>query len=277
MLERLRLSNPPVGVLVAVFVLLGLSWIAHYSNDTRREYQTSSQEYEQSKQVVPFGGSPEGAYTDPKAYRDEWRQEHDLHAQRDMSRWALYMWIATMVGIGLVGATLFETRKAAQAAEAVVTVTREMGQRELRAYVTVTDVQLLAFTVGERIRVKVVFKNTGATPAYECTLVTRIRIARFPAPETSFDYPTLAHNPAKVLIGPDAPFSQQSSPPHALTQFEHDEVSSGRCALYFWGRLNYRDAFEADRWTTFRSMTGGNRGFRDGGSLSACDAGNDGN
>jgi hypothetical protein len=76
-------------VLAALAALLFIfAGLANQNQNTRRADRAATQEYEQTKGVVPMGASPQGQYTDPKAYREEWRAERDLNAQRDMAFWA---------------------------------------------------------------------------------------------------------------------------------------------------------------------------------------------
>ncbi len=54
----------------------------------------------------PSSGPPSG--------EEEKREKDDLKAQQDMARWAFWMFMATVAGVGLIGWTLDETRKAAR-------------------------------------------------------------------------------------------------------------------------------------------------------------------
>ncbi|UYV37662.1 hypothetical protein N4R57_00635 [Rhodobacteraceae bacterium D3-12] len=105
----------------------------------------------------------------------------DLHAQQDMSRWAFWMMIISgltlfVTGLGIVWIrdTLIETRRAVRAADDAVTVTREVGETQTRAYVHVEGAEvrwlnaLGQFEGTSRQDVMSIItttRNTGNTPA----------------------------------------------------------------------------------------------------------------
>lgn len=95
----------------------------------------------------------------------------DLYAQQDMSRWAFWMMIISgctllITGLGIVWIrdTLVETRRAVKAADDAVKVTRDIGEAQIRPYISIEHAS--AF-VDERngICFKVKVKNSGQTPA----------------------------------------------------------------------------------------------------------------
>jgi hypothetical protein len=106
--------------------------------------------------------------------RTENRERDDLLAQQGMEKAAEDMvgyahaqtWL---IGIGtiLLLATLVLTRQANQAAWAAVAVTREMGEAQARAYVSVSN----AFIIreGGNLVAAVEIQNFGQTPAYDLT------------------------------------------------------------------------------------------------------------
>ncbi|WP_128290920.1 hypothetical protein [Afifella aestuarii] len=81
---------------------------------------------------------------DDREKRSEHREIENLVAQRNMERSAHEMvilgrWqtIFLLVGTAAIVWTLFETRKAVKAADDAVIVTREIGQKQTRAYISV--------------------------------------------------------------------------------------------------------------------------------------------
>jgi hypothetical protein len=117
-----------------------------------------------------------------RTQRDEQRAQYDLEAQQDMALWAFGLFvsgilglIATAAGVFLVWRTLFHTKRAADAARDAVTETRRIGESQVRAYVTVSDVQMswrrgrqfptVSFDVG----------NSGNSPALEVTPSASVR------------------------------------------------------------------------------------------------------
>lgn len=110
---------------------------------------------------------------EPQTSRNEWRQEQDLRAQRDMAKWAFIMlWVTgasvavTSLGVVYVALTLQETRRAVKAADDAVAVTREIGNKQLRAYIGVASATAKFNWSGDAsYRFVVTIKNYGATPA----------------------------------------------------------------------------------------------------------------
>ncbi len=112
-------------------------------------------------------------------HQSESRQ--DLYAQQDMSKWAFWMMIVSgltlfVTGLGIVWIrdTLTETRRAVRAADDAVTVTREIGETQTRAYVHVESAEvrwlnsLGQFAGTSRQDVMCIIttiRNTGSTPA----------------------------------------------------------------------------------------------------------------
>ena len=88
----------------------------------------------------------EAAPSDPRAQRNEWRQEEDLKAQWEQAKWAKYaVWAAvvtvavTALGVAFVALTLKATRdavreaeKAAQAAQDSVRLSARIGRQQSR-------------------------------------------------------------------------------------------------------------------------------------------------
>ena len=74
--------------------------------------------------LARIASTMEAAQADPAADREEQRSESDLQAQRDMAKWAMWMFFAalattvlTTIGVFLIWRTLLHTRNAAKATE----------------------------------------------------------------------------------------------------------------------------------------------------------------
>ena len=122
-----------------------------------------------------------------KPSRDEWRQERDLQAQRDMAEWARWMFISSTAGVVvslfalfLISGTLEESRKATAAAQTTADAAiqankdfEQISKRQLRAYVSVTASEPIWHTlVGQpdkppfNVEFKFTVTNSGQTPAF---------------------------------------------------------------------------------------------------------------
>ena len=131
--DMLRIS-PPIGVIVIVAATLASLALVKHEQKADSAYQAARQEYEQSKQVVPEDAAAHRPYTADKPYREEWRAEQDLEAQRSMAWWGRVSSIATCIGVLLLFATLWETfRTTAAAMEAATAAKRQSDNAETRA------------------------------------------------------------------------------------------------------------------------------------------------
>lgn len=121
-----------------------------------------------------------------EAERQRQNESRDLNAQEAMAKWARWMFwatigtaLVTLVGLILIGFTLRYTRKAAEhtegmlrqaeratiAAESAVEATRDIGEKQVRAYLHVTNV---GFSLGEKtgeVGVRLTVANAGQSPA----------------------------------------------------------------------------------------------------------------
>ena len=106
--------------------------------------------------------------------RQEEREKSDLKAQEKVARWTFWMSVAafasvflTAVGVVLIWRTLTHTRRAADAAHKIIAVTRDLGIRQMRAYVNAYDIRVSNFVPDMIAVFSVTIRNTGATLAYE--------------------------------------------------------------------------------------------------------------
>ena len=100
--------------------------------------------------------------------QDHSRAERDLYAQQAMALWAKIMAVVTFLGLGLtslgiylVWGTLDQTKAATKAAVEAVNVTREIGQRQVRAYLWVAGITSNKIVVGAKPGFSVELKNSG--------------------------------------------------------------------------------------------------------------------
>lgn len=249
MSDRNWVSNTPFGVGLIVIFMLAIIGLINHEKYTNTAYETATQEYQQTKGIAPLGSASKGHYTDPKSYRDEWRSEQDLHAQRDMAFWAKYLLIATVIGVVLLGATLWETRKAAQAAEEVVTVTRHTAERQLRAYISVEPDGVSTFNPPTHVVARVKFHNVGAIFAKNVsTFVTHqlntngeLTVESLPVDETKLSGNNVIAPTAELLYATEA-----------ISKGDIDKKKHSKTLyLYVWGMVRYHDGFTDGRWTKF--------------------------
>jgi hypothetical protein len=172
--------------IIMAFALLS-SYAAGRQEDqaTSSSGQTENSEEHSAQEDVPDSSGPvEAAPTDsynapnspPDTSNQDQYAEADLRAQRDMSRWTLIAAIAAAFSVGvsfvavvLVWLTLEEARKTTKAAQATVDATRDIGEKQVRAYVSSGGFEIKAL-IGQSGEIQAVkftpyIKNTGQSPA----------------------------------------------------------------------------------------------------------------
>ncbi len=169
-------------------------------------------------------------------------EKNNAIAQVEIAWWTPWIFgaasfeaLITAIGVGLVGFTLYYTKRAAEAAERAVKVTRNVGRAEVRAYVQISrtsyDPDGMAFHV----------KNFGSTPAHGLCFwfETESRAHSDKPPQFERKDAPLT---TKGAIAPTADFVFGRP---LKKRMEPGEV------LYVWGVITYRDAFKVDRTTKF--------------------------
>lgn len=105
-------------------------------------------------------------------YREQHTSERDLSAQQYMAIWAFLMAVAsigalaiTWIGIVYIRRTLDQTIAATEAAQSAVQVTREIGEAQVRAYITIKSCEII-FNKDENVAsFNFEVENTGQSPA----------------------------------------------------------------------------------------------------------------
>lgn len=113
------------GALAAALWLIAIE--LGYNQAYPRSSGCRAPDIEQQIEAIGQSPTPESIRAYQDAYRNECRAEQDLIAQQSMARWAFWLLIVTSIGVGLLVATFWETRRAAIAAMSVV------GQAERQA------------------------------------------------------------------------------------------------------------------------------------------------
>jgi hypothetical protein len=186
------------------------------------------------------------------------RAGYDLNAQEDMAKRAMRLFWATIIttgvaawGIYYVRETLVEARAGTEAALKSVEVTREIGNRQLRAYVHFTEVNVRPLEIGKKPVFTFTAKNTGATPAYRVAI------------RSIAGWTTHPHTTKFGRIKPEEVISRSTlgvGSEFDLT-IEFNEVTSNevwklfiedRYVPFAAGVIIYRDVFGVTRRTSFR-------------------------
>jgi hypothetical protein len=204
------------------------------------------------------------------------REVDDLLAQQGMNSATQAMNTATQkmagyaylsnwfvgVGTALLFVTLGLTRQANKAAQEAVAVTREIGQAQVRAYLTVAD---SAITPPDRsaifqdmngVKASVIFHNSGQSPALnarfrhkERTIGALIEDFDRGIDKEEFHYIGQVGAGGKFVYHID----------NLTEQDEYRSLISGSAHSFFFGEIFYRDVF--NEWWLVRYSTQ-SRGFR---------------
>lgn len=222
--------------------------------------QSTAQELQIAQELPVSSGAPQAPAAKPNPEREEWRDERDLEAQQNMARWAEFLFYATVVGVVLLAATLFETRAAAKAAWDMVKkakeateLTKDTARRELRAYVLVESTKV-TFDNGKRaIDYWIQLKNFGQTPAYG--LKASFTATFFQGGKIKFlgFQPKRVETLTRADLGGSAPFSVREritlSDEAIFEAILHEKIR-----MVVGGHVEYRDVFGQTQTLDFRGI-----------------------
>ncbi|MGO9265957.1 MAG: hypothetical protein ACLQBA_13940 [Candidatus Binataceae bacterium] len=173
--------------------------------------------------------------------------------------------IYTVISLGLLNATrkqarlaiytLVQSRKAVNAASASNRQNRELAEMELRAYVHVSSGEILNYDNMASRKARITIRNFGQTPAYNVTFWLNTWVEEFPL---------------KIILPPppdDFPMSREIMAPGRVSTNEVPVVATipcieghlqlGAIAIFAYGEIRYRDAFNIERFTKFRLVCRG--------------------
>ncbi|MCW2308155.1 hypothetical protein [Rhodobium gokarnense] len=106
----------------------------------------------------------------------EFRPWQDSYAQWTMAVFGILATAVSALAVWLVNNTLAETRKATRAAEEAVAATREMGEAQVRAYLTTDGGRIRSGAVKGHLafKIEITLKNSGQSPAFGIRVSARI-------------------------------------------------------------------------------------------------------
>lgn len=173
--DRNRRQIVEVLIIVGVLFLIGLAgWriyeYAVHQSEQRENYAQNQETQRGGGQVwvchfrvrtLEFECSEIG---NPSSTQSDYTQ-YDLNAQQDMAIWAYAMALASGVGLIITLAGLVYVARTLAATRETVETTREIGRKQVRAYLSVTGVE---FFVGDQDLHPVAIgkvKNSGSSPA----------------------------------------------------------------------------------------------------------------
>jgi hypothetical protein len=130
---------------------------------------------------------------------------------------------------------------------------RKSSEKQLRAYVQVSDSNRVTIVMRQDYthHCEVVIKNSGQTPAYEVMAVGEFQ--NRPNPQ---NFTVTLINPSEYQGGKRVLNPQEETilkcKYNSETEYPPDTQTTGRAVtFYIWGRIEYRDAFNNERFTNF--------------------------
>jgi hypothetical protein len=145
-------------------------------------------------------------------------------------------------------------KDAADAAKAANVIAQESTERDLRAYVAGVPTFIFSFDAEHLTKIKFAIINSGKTPAYEETHQAEIIICPNPLPPGYVFPPIGGSSSPPIALFPNVPFYGTKISDKCFTADEIDGVRKGSMAIYVFGEIHYRDAFQKERWTKFSSI-----------------------
>jgi hypothetical protein len=273
MLDRDRLFF----IAVAGILIAGLFFAALLNREQRdqKHYKAAQEVYEQSKAEAPPGAIPERGITNPTAYREEWRDENDLRAQRDMAKYARWLFAATAVSvvislfaIFLISETLVATRDtlveakkttklaeltlrqsegATKAAFQTAAVAQETGRAQAAAFVTIAKIMLRMDDSRDwppetpHIRMDMHYKVSGPTPAFNIKFATLHRLCE------GLELPTDLHKEIRLVSHEQPPLSEGKTRRLTMLSWtrgpKFEEYRIRGKTVYVAGVVTWRDVF----------------------------------
>ena len=143
----------------------------------------------------------------------------------------------------------------AVASWALVTVTQNNSKKQLRAYVFADAFLVAGITGPSGPIITMDIKNSGQSPALDLKAWSGLIIERYPAPG-QFPVPPSDLILSKTNLASFGGTSSGSSvllrSPRSLTPEEISGLQNNTLAIYSFGRMEYRDIFGKNHFTTFR-------------------------
>jgi len=208
--------------------------------------------------VLPAPGS------DADTARQEKKEQEKSRIDNLIAYSTLGLGIITGILAIFTGALWLATRK-------LVIDTKDTSKRQLRAYVNVLQGKVFnPYDPPNRI-FRIDIKNFGQTPAHDVSIVYQCIIREFPLDKTKplNEITNLEHGFYSVLA-PSCIYRQDILAP-VNAEWVETKLADGTAAIYCFGEVKYRDAFNDNHITTFRYMCRG-EGIANG-DVSPCEDG----
>lgn len=212
----------------------------------------------------------------------QWRAaiaaEKAAKAAQGANGWAMVAAILSLFGVGGIIYALLQTHSALGEARKGNELAEQTARRELRAYVTTEDHDIIEFFRGGPTILRAKIWNRGQTPAYDMK-VWSIVGGTLDEPD---DFKVMQKKrddfrQSKSVLGPGQWMLHENGCQGPLENDAYIGIATGGIKLVFAGVVTYRDAFGRRRFTTFKQFyTGTGNWATKAADLTACGKGNNG-
>jgi hypothetical protein len=142
--------------------------------------------------------------------------------------------------------------ESSKAAIATVKQMRGSARTELRARVSVVSAKRLGVAGAGSYQAEITIKNFGKVTAYRCTCLAALAL-RINNSSDEFPSPRIVGDEPNVALPPNGEFTMvRHLEPGTFQPHQHTDVMNGTQAVYFYGKITYRDGFQSGRYTEFR-------------------------
>ncbi len=169
-----------------------------------------------------------------------------------------------VIAVGTVFIAIFTiilgifTVSLAGSTQELVRETRETGERQLRAYISLIPRDIINWTnLPQRVGVKMDLKNHGRTPGFEILYNFSMLVLDRPLPAVFVWPPTDLHYDQNNTVFPDEVLFVRFFLNRDLTGAERSAIEAGTKRFHVRGIMHYRDAFREPRTTKFSFSFGG--------------------
>jgi hypothetical protein len=194
----------------------------------------------------PTGDQETSDGDEPDKRQPDWC---DLAAQQSMAESTRGMHWAAWATVAFTGFGAFLIWRTLLATQDTVIETRRIGERQVRAYVGVTDISIER-TDTDSPTVKLKIKNGGQSPAYKIAIRTGY-VVNFKGSPQHAD-----QNREQVERGFDIGPGQEIHHPVYVAELiwavAQSTIRNKAGRFFIFGRIDYEDAFEVARETLFR-------------------------
>jgi len=201
---------------------------------------------------------------DAKAAKEEKKEQEKASTDKLIANSTF--WLAVITGILAIftGALWLATRK-------LVIDAKDTSKRQLRAYVNVLQGKVFYPHDPARRTFRIDIKNFGQTPAHTLSVVHKCVIREFPLDKSKPLEVTESEHGYFSVLAPTCIYRQDIAAP-VNAEWAETKLMKGTAAIYCYGEIKYRDAFNNDQTTKFRYMCRG-EGLANG-DVSPCEEGN---